>query len=120
MTQFTRRSTHIDGRGGMLFLQRSVGVASWFISKGRGKKGKKKKRRTKVCFTIGGNRAANYSSFCCLIRARVSREWREKEEKMEGWIRIRGEGFFLFFILIYEITNRGSKNIASICRFTFA
>lgn len=35
---------------------------------------------------------------------------------MEGWIRIRGEGFFLFFflILIYEIINRGSKNITNI------
>lgn len=34
---------------------------------------------------------------------------------MEGWIRIRGEGFFLFFflILIYEIINRGSKNITN-------
>lgn len=95
------------------------GLPRGLFRRGGGKK-EKKKRRTKVCFTIGGNRAANYSSFCCLIRARVSREWREKEEKMEGWIRIRGEGFFLFFILIYEITNRGSKNIASICRFTFA
>lgn len=35
---------------------------------------------------------------------------------MEGWIRIRGEGFFSFFflILIYEIINRGSKNITNI------
>lgn len=81
---------------------------------GEGEKRKKKKRRTKVCFTIGGNRAANYFSFCCLIRARVSREWREKEEKMEGWIRIRGEGFFFFFY--FDLRDNESR-IEKYCKY---
>ena len=98
------------GRGGgrIPSLRRSVGVVprGLFRREGGGGEKKEKKEDEGLFHHRRGNRAANYSSFCCLIRVRVSRERRvEKEGKMEGWIRIRGEGFFsFFFFFFYEIT----------------
>lgn len=94
----------------MLFLQRSVEVASWFISKEWGKKGGPRFVSPSV-----GKQSGKLLLFL-LFNSRSCFEGAEKREKWRDGLEFEERDFFFFFflILIYEIINRGSKNITNI------
>lgn len=90
----------------MLFLQRSVEVASWFISKEWGKKGGPRFVSPSV-----GKQSGKLLLFL-LFNSRSCFEGAEKREKWRDGLEFEERDFFFFFD--FDLRDNKSKNITNI------
>lgn len=99
----------------MLFLQRSVEVASWFISKEWGKKGGPRFVSPSV-----GKQSGKLLLFL-LFNSRSCFEGAEKREKWRDGLEFEERDFFFFFFFDFDLRDNKSRieKYYKYCRFTF-